>query len=227
MASAAAPSAPARRVRRGCAACTSRRSRRATTFRTSWLLPRRRLRDPHRVRPRRDRGGDQALGQPAVPPLRVRDARAGVRALIDVSLLAAEEVAWLDEFHARCRAELSAELLRDAAGADDPECARTLAWLHRETEPMRRSNAAGSGRRPEVFLLPILTSQNSLASSRCTLLTALASLVLLPRGCPASRIRRAACAPWAVPTPRARGSPAWRAPRAGWPPVYVASATQR
>ena len=65
------------------------------------------------------------------------------RALIDVSLLAAEEVTWLDEFHARCRAELSAELLRDAAGADDPECARTLAWLHRETEPMRRSNAAG------------------------------------------------------------------------------------
>ena len=65
------------------------------------------------------------------------------RALIDVSLLAAEEVTWLDEFHARCRAELSAELLRDAAGADDPECARTLAWLHRETEPIRRSNAAG------------------------------------------------------------------------------------
>ena len=65
------------------------------------------------------------------------------RALIDVSLLAAEEVTWLDEFHARCRAELSAELLRDAAGADDPECARTLAWLHRETAPIRRSNAAG------------------------------------------------------------------------------------
>ena len=51
-------------------------------------------------------------------------------ALIDVSLLAAEEVTWLDEFHALPR-RLS-ELLRDAAGADDPVRARSR--LHRETE---------------------------------------------------------------------------------------------
>ena len=77
------------------------------------------------------------------------------RALIDVSLLAAEEVAWLDEFHARCRAELSAELLRDASAPTTPS-ARTLAWLHRETEPMKTVERGGEAApaSPEVFLSP-------------------------------------------------------------------------
>jgi hypothetical protein len=66
--------------------------------------------------------------------------------LVESHLLSKDEIAWLDAFHARCRTEVTAELLRDAAGARhgvsaaevEADVARSMAWLRRATEPMSR-----------------------------------------------------------------------------------------
>ena len=64
------------------------------------------------------------------------------RALIDVSLMNKEEIAWIDALHVRCREEVTEELLKDAAkngkGGDaeaDAKAARE--WLLKATEPLQ------------------------------------------------------------------------------------------
>ena len=70
------------------------------------------------------------------------------RALIDVELLTQEEVVWVDALHARCREEITVELLTAAAvkgrggkaGADaDAKAARE--WLLAATKPLRAADA--------------------------------------------------------------------------------------
>ena len=57
------------------------------------------------------------------------------RALIDPAAMTAEEIAWLDAYHARVRKELSPLLDRD-----------TRAWLARATKPLARQPRTGRGR---------------------------------------------------------------------------------
>ncbi len=89
------------------------------------------------------------------------------RALIELELLNAEEIAWIDDFHSRCRAELSVELLALAAKGSVPDdeaaiqadVAAAQAWLARECAPLQgptpltspeEPRASGRGRKRKV-----------------------------------------------------------------------------
>ena len=70
------------------------------------------------------------------------------RALIDLELMTEEEIAWVDALHARCRVEITDELLEaaavkgrgGAAGAKaDAEAAKE--WLLTATETLRGADA--------------------------------------------------------------------------------------
>ena len=66
------------------------------------------------------------------------------RALIDLNLLTDEEVDWVDALHARCREEITEELLKaaatkgrgGAAGAD-ADAKAAMEWLLAATRPLR------------------------------------------------------------------------------------------
>lgn len=58
------------------------------------------------------------------------------RELIDLALLEPAQRAWLDAHHARCREQLTPELLRAAAAGDDADFKRSAAWLERVTRPL-------------------------------------------------------------------------------------------
>ena len=69
------------------------------------------------------------------------------RALIDPALMTNDEIAWVDALHARCREEITEELLLSAAlkgrcGADGAEAdaKAAKAWLLSATEPLRGAN---------------------------------------------------------------------------------------
>ena len=75
------------------------------------------------------------------------------RALIDLDLMSAEEIAWVDALHMRCREEVTDDLLKAAAlkgrggpAAADADAKAAKEWLWAATEPLRAAEAPSAKR---------------------------------------------------------------------------------
>ena len=77
------------------------------------------------------------------------------RALIALELMADEEIAWVDALHARCREEITEELLyaaalkgRGGAAGAKADAKAAMEWLMAATEPLRGGGAESSPAKP-------------------------------------------------------------------------------